>query len=660
MSAVVKLRVSGNLHWALQYAEIGMHVLALVPGDKRPAIPQWEQDASTDLSTVRGWWRRSPNAGIGVHCGKSGLIVVDVDPRNGGVETLVQLERDIGTPLWLLDPLEARTGGGGRHFVFRARGDQGHLPSKLGPGLDLLHGNRYIVVAPTVHPSGVPYEWEPTSVPFSNGAWARMAEFPDELASIARSGGRAAASANAADHRPLSALKVAPPPGEAQDGYREVSGELLAQPNPLEAEDPTKIALVRDALKRISPDCSRDDYVSVLAALHSTGWADGHDIAEEWAAGSLEDKYNERDFRRDWNSLRIDRDGRLVTLGTLFELAKRGGWVDPRTKPGTAQADTFGDISNGRRFAERFRDQFLYIAASKRWMAWNGQRWLSCSGEDMRAARTIIEEALDDAHAAYKNDPTERTRSNHAQALAAHRNVRKQEALLTVAATEEGMSVPSDAAFDGDPWLLNVRNGAVDLRTGMLLPSDPRRLMSRQCGASFDRSAMCPRWLAFLDAVFSGDAEVVRFIQRAVGYSLTGSVAEEVLFFLYGIGANGKSVFANVLNAVFGDYAVTVRAVMLARDLKGSGSDAEREKAQLPTAEAIQAAIERKVAEDAVAQFRIVERNGSPNDKCVYAGFVAAAFLQAKDEEMYKAWRTSEQQWCQAAESIARIEAMNP
>lgn len=146
------------------------------------------------------------------------------------------------------------------------------------------------------------------------------------------------------------------------------------------------------------------------------------------------------------------------------------------------------------------------------------------------------------------------------------------------------MGIASPALLDANPLLLGVRNGVVNLRDGSLLVPDPAMHISRQAGASFDREARCPKWLKFLHDVFKGDRELIAFIQRACGYSLTGLMDEEVLFFMWGHGANGKSVFANVLHAVFGDYAVTVRATMLARDAKGNSGEAEREKARLPGA----------------------------------------------------------------------------
>lgn len=255
------------------------------------------------------------------------------------------------------------------------------------------------------------------------------------------------------------------------------------------------------------------------------------------------------------------------------------GWADPQSP------EDFGDIANGKRFARKFRGLFLYVHAIKRWLRWDAMRWADCgNGEALKAAGLIAQDALDDAHAALKADPTEKAKGNHSQALSVHRNVRRLEAMLTVAAVQDGMSIANPGLLDADPWLLGVRNGVVNLRTGTLLQPDPSMLISRQAGAAFEPNARCDRWLKLLQEVFCGNAELIEFVRRAVGYSLTGLVDEEIAFLLFGDGANGKSVIANILHGVFGEYAVTVRACLLARDGKGGSSDAEREKAKLPGA----------------------------------------------------------------------------
>lgn len=348
-------------------------------------------------------------------------------------------------------------------------------------------------------------------------------------------------------------------------------------------EPPTREAAERIAsmLQAACPDPDIGGYkvwFDHLAMVHSSGHPDAKEIARTWSKqGKM---YSKKEFDKTWKSLAIDRPS-LLTLGTLHMRATQNGWSDPRA----VRHDTFGDISNARRFAAKYCRQFLYVHAVGKWLRWDKVRWVWCnSGEATKAARTIAVEALEEANAALCADPTDRAKNNQNQALSVHRNARRLDALLHVAATEDGMSIPNPSFLDSDPMLLGVRNGVVDLKSGTLLTPAPEMRISRQAGASFNGEAKCPQWLAFLNAVFNEDSETIAFVQRMVGYALTGRMDEEILFFLLGTGANGKSVFANILHAIFGEYAVTVRSTMLARDAKGSGSEAEREKARLPGA----------------------------------------------------------------------------
>lgn len=88
-------------------------------------------------------------------------------------------------------------------------------------------------------------------------------------------------------------------------------------------------------------------------------------------------------------------------------------------------------------------------------------------------------------------------------------------------------------------------------------PHDRDDHITKVTAATPSDTADCPRWLALLDTVMGGDQEMVAFLQRMAGYCLTGDTSEHALFFLYGTGANGKSVFLSVLSHVLGDYAVT-------------------------------------------------------------------------------------------------------
>jgi P4 family phage/plasmid primase-like protien len=110
--------------------------------------------------------------------------------------------------------------------------------------------------------------------------------------------------------------------------------------------------------------------------------------------------------------------------------------------------------------------------------------------------------------------------------------------------------------FDADRLILGTPGGTVDLRTGILRPARREDLLTKLTACAPAPAGTRPeRWLAFLDEVFGGDAELIAFMQRAAGYALTGLTNEHKLLFLYGTGRNGKSVFLNTLVWLWGDYA---------------------------------------------------------------------------------------------------------
>jgi putative DNA primase/helicase len=132
-------------------------------------------------------------------------------------------------------------------------------------------------------------------------------------------------------------------------------------------------------------------------------------------------------------------------------------------------------------------------------------------------------------------------------------------AMLTLAESEPGIHV-LPAQLDADPWLINVLNGTFDLRSGELREHDRRHLLTKVAPVFYEPSATCPTWDAFLTRIMGGNADLISFLQRIAGYSLTGDVSEQVLFLLYGTGANGKSTFLETLRAMIGEeYALQIR-----------------------------------------------------------------------------------------------------
>lgn len=142
---------------ALRYVDLGWSVIPLHRGQKQPATRNGKDDASDDLVRVFEWWQPTATHirghNVGIVCNDSGLVVLDVDPRHGGDDTFRELEVRLGS---LPQTVEAETGGGGWHYLFRHPG--GVLRGQLGPGLDVKAAG-YIVAPPSVHPSGRQYEW---------------------------------------------------------------------------------------------------------------------------------------------------------------------------------------------------------------------------------------------------------------------------------------------------------------------------------------------------------------------------------------------------------------------------------------------------------------------------------------------------------------------
>lgn len=223
-----------------------------------------------------------------------------------------------------------------------------------------------------------------------------------------------------------------------------------------------------------------------------------------------------------------------------------------------ARPPAFSDDALALRFAERHAEDRLYVARWSKWLVWDGKRW--CSDDTLRAfddARAICREA-----AAQCND------AKVAKALASAATVAAIERL----ARADRRLAATASQFDADPWLLNTPDGVVDLRTGEI--RDPRRedFMTKMASASPGGS--CERWVSFLNTITGSDLWLRRYLARVAGYALTGSIREHVFFFAFGHGANGKSVFAETISALMGDYAMAAPVEMfVASKLQGHTTD---------------------------------------------------------------------------------------
>ncbi len=197
-------------------------------------------------------------------------------------------------------------------------------------------------------------------------------------------------------------------------------------------------------------------------------------------------------------------------------------------------------------FTQRFRSDWKYIAAWGYWLTWTGERW---QRENTLRAYDLAREVCRQG-ATRADRPHVKTRLSCASTVSA---------VERLARADRGNAESADV-WDRDPWLLNTRNGIVDLRYGKLSGHDRRYCMTKIAAAS--PNGECPTWINFLATVTGGDRDLQEYLRRVVGYCLTGVTMEHALFFLYGTGANGKSVFLNTVATILGEYVTSAPAEM--------------------------------------------------------------------------------------------------
>jgi len=230
------------------------------------------------------------------------------------------------------------------------------------------------------------------------------------------------------------------------------------------------------------------------------------------------------------------------------------------------------DLGNAERLVRLYGDRIRYCYERKTWYIWNGKVWETDMGAKINALAkstvlNIYREAADEP-----DDGRRKVLVDHARRSESDTRIR---AMLSRAESEEGIPI-SVTDMDADHWLLNCQNGIVDLKTGRLMRHDPAKLMTQITATEYDMDAPYPLWRSFIEWVTGGDEELATFIQRALGYSLTGDISEQILLFCYGLGGNGKTTLTSTFHALMGDYAGKLQADdLMVRDHKTGGGPTE-------------------------------------------------------------------------------------
>jgi putative DNA primase/helicase len=212
----------------------------------------------------------------------------------------------------------------------------------------------------------------------------------------------------------------------------------------------------------------------------------------------------------------------------------------------------FTDSTNATRLFTEYGKDIRYNMPWKKWLVWNGRQWELDRGylihdRGLKMIRGIYGELLKAADY--------RDRLDIEKHAVQSESVRRRKALIEAASWIPELNVKTDD-LDTDPWLFNVRNGTIDLKTGEIREHNPDDLITRIANVDYDPSADCPHWKKFIMEIMNYNAELIHFIQNAAGWAITGDTSEQSMFILFGTGANGKSTFLNTIMNLLGDYAI--------------------------------------------------------------------------------------------------------
>ena len=226
------------------------------------------------------------------------------------------------------------------------------------------------------------------------------------------------------------------------------------------------------------------------------------------------------------------------TAAAPMSSARSSSRVEKANEP---RFEMFTDLGNARRLVRLYGEDIRYVHAWRKWLTWQNGHWRKDDdGSIIRMAKATVEQMF--AEAGLINDETRRNamrahalRSQSAQRLAA---------MVKLAESEIEVVLPVEK-LDADPYLLGVKNGVIELRTGRFRAASREDYVTKMAGTAYDADAKCPQWDVFLKKII--DEPLVTYLKRTTGYVLTGLTGEEVMFIPWGHGSNGKSTTRETL-----------------------------------------------------------------------------------------------------------------
>lgn len=347
-----------------------------------------------------------------------------------------------------------------------------------------------------------------------------------------------------------------------REGSGNVGDKRTTPQESLKARD---LDLLADAVAVIPNDTpSRDDYVKMGYAIKAAAQEDeerGYQIFLDWCLKWEGGDNDPATVRGDWERMHPPYE---IGADWIYDQAARHGFnsavtefVATETAPEDEDDDEIdaaelSDIWVAERFMEKHGHEVRWVPAWGKFMFWNGQCWRR---DEMQKIPSMVigvcKEISDRLLRSGTTDKEKGANQKKAVQICSAGTVQSVQTLLKM----EGSLIAPAEVMDADPWVLGTPGGTVDLKTGEILPAEPMRNISKLAAITPIYRGTTPIWREFLATATSGDDQLVAYLQRLAGYSLTGLVSEQTLAFLWGPGGNGKSVFVNTIAGILGEYA---------------------------------------------------------------------------------------------------------
>ena len=222
---------------------------------------------------------------------------------------------------------------------------------------------------------------------------------------------------------------------------------------------------------------------------------------------------------------------------------------------------SYDDTGNADRFIDRYGNLYKYSYIANKFYIYDGMKW---KVDDKGSIRKLIDEMIEsikDEKIIHGDDVTEEEAREFFQKY--YKKTRGTQAKKNIMNELMHRRPATPDEFDKDDMLLNVANGYIDLTSRELYKHDINKMFSQITNTDYTEKMQPAVWLDFLNDIFAGDQKVIRYIQKALGYSLTGSTREQIMFILFGKGRNGKSIFVEVISEILGDYSNNMQAKSL-------------------------------------------------------------------------------------------------